>query len=189
MQVTDRKIFQNLLFEDYLNLPGYSHSDIRNKGNQVFATPKMQLGTLVHTYLLTPALYTGQNHELVIPIASKLKMEIGPLLAFLKPEISATANLVSGGWSMPVRGRADLGIIDRFGIDIKVSGMPLRQAVEYFGYNNQQNGYAAIFGFKGVIIISIDPSNKKISMYNVPITTAWWEEKIPKYGRPIKQAV
>lgn len=177
-------------FEDYLNLPGYSHSDIRNKGNKVFPTPKMKLGTLVHNYLLTPGQYSGEQSELVIPLARKLKQEIEPLLGFLRPEISGTANFVLQGWSMPARGRADLGIIGRFGVDIKVSEMPLfikggKGSVEYFGYNNQQNGYAAIFGFKAVVIISISPKTKAISWYNVPINTEWWEQQIPIYGRPL----
>lgn len=190
IQVTDRVIYTDLAFEDYLILPGYSHSDIRNKGKKIWATPKMQLGTQVHTYLLTPALYTGENSALVIPLAKKLKAEIGALLPFLKPEISVTCKMkvtnpkTGKVWVMRARGRADLGIVDRFGIDIKVSEMPLRKAVEYFEYDNQQNGYGIMFNFKQVLIIAIHPKTLAVSMYVVPMGKQWWAERVLEYGRP-----
>lgn len=188
--ITEQKIYENLPFEEYLKLPGYSHSDIRNKGQKVFATSKMQLGTAVHNYLLTPAEYSGENSALVVPLAAKLKAEIGPLLPFLKPELSITCkmNVVNPQtgkiWGMAARGRADLGIPGRFGIDIKVSEMPLKKAVEYFEYDNQQNGYAIMFKFQQVIIIAINPKTRLVSMYVVPMQKHWWAERVLEYGRP-----
>lgn len=187
--VINRKIYEGLPFEDYLKLPGVSHSDIRNKGNRVFATPKMQLGTLTHTYLLTPSLYSGEHATLVVPLAKKLKAEIGPLLPFLRPEISVTCDFVAmvdgKEWILPYRGRADIGKPGRIGIDIKVSEMPLQRSVAFFDYDNQQNGYALGFGFQAVIIVAINPKTHLISMYNVHMTPLWWKIQIPKYGKPL----
>lgn len=186
VEVRNLKIYRNLQFEEYLKLPGESFSGIRSDGKDFKnETKKMRLGTLVHRYLLTPEEYDGEQIEIVRPLAIAVKQKISILIDFCEPEISFTCDFVFNGMSMPYRGRADLGIMERLILDLKVSEMPLKKAVDYFRYDYQQSGYAIAFGASLAIIISIHPKLKHISTYNVPISHLWWEHQILQRGNPL----
>jgi hypothetical protein len=171
-----------LTFEEYLGLPGCSFSGIRNEGTEPFSSKKMQLGTDVHNYLLTPELYSHENVALVKPIALALKQAIGPLFAYLQPEMAVTANFVAQGFTMPYKGRIDLGIPKRIVVDIKVSEMDISKGVSWFGYDKQLSGYSIAIGAKAAIIVSVNPKTFKTKITNIPIDAAWWEYQVIQRG-------
>lgn len=177
---------KNIPFDDYLKIPGTSYSDIKNEGKEFKApSQKMQLGTNVHNYLLTPQEYMQEDARIVKPIALALKNQLGDLLPYLWPELVVTCNFVQSGFNMLYRGRIDLGIPDRLVIDIKVTEMPIRKGIEYFGYDRQQSGYAIGIGAKVALIVAINPKTLRIEIVNIPIKSDWWENQIIQKGEPI----
>lgn len=173
-------------FEDYLELVGKSYSGIKNEGVAKFkATPKMMLGTAIHNYLLTPAEFKHENTALIRPLALALKQRLGTLIRYLKPEIGITADFQHNGFSMAYKGRIDLCIFKKIVIDIKVTEMDIFKAIDFFGYDKQQNGYAAAIGAEVILILSIHPKTKKTEITNIPISTYWWEQQVQQKGKII----
>lgn len=186
MQVKQRMIMNNILFEDYLEMEGWSYSSIKNEGVPFNPpTAKMQLGTHVHNYLLTPEEYSFDDIAIVKPLATVIAQRIGVLMRYLRPELAVQATFSHAGFDMKYKGRLDLCIPDRIVIDLKVSEQPLPVGIKYFGYDKQLSGYAMAIGAKAALIVGIHPKTKKITTYNIPIDAAWWEYEILKRGEPV----
>lgn len=187
MQVQNLKLLKTYPFEDYLKLPGYSYSGLRNEGKS-FGPPtaKMQLGTHVHNYLMTPREYEFDDLHIVKPLAAALKAKLGPLLKYMEPELAVTADFVHEGFSMPYKGRIDLPIVNRIVVDVKVSEMPIQKGIEFFGYDFQLTGYAVAIGAPVALILSVHPAKPNdVKVTNIPIRKEWWQYQIKRYGTPI----
>ena len=184
-------LVQNLLmmtcpFKEYLQLPGWSYSGIRNEGCLTVSSEKMRLGTQVHDYLLTPGNISAEQHPLIRPLAKVLAAKLGLLLAYLRPECAVTANFIHAGFNMQYKGRIDLCIPKRLVVDIKVSELSsTKAAIHYFGYDRQLNGYAAAIEAKTILLLSIHPKTFETQLINIPINHSWWEEEIKKRGNVI----
>lgn len=185
MTFSDRKI-HDIPFEEYLALAGYSYSGIKNDGVDFTPTAKMQLGTDVHNYLLTPEVYQHENIRIVKPLAIALKEKLGALHKFLLPERAVTCNFHSEGFTMPYKGRVDLGIPKRIIIDIKVTEMDIYKFVQYFGTGFQLSGYALGFEASLALIVSINPKTLKTKITNIPITSDWWQNQVIQKGTVIQ---
>lgn len=173
-------------FEEYLELPGWSHSSLKHEGKEWSApTEKMQLGTHVHNYLLTPEEYRHNDIEVVRPLAVELKRVLGPLLPFLIPEIAITADFIHEGFCMKYKGRVDLGIPGKIVIDLKVSDLDPLKSMQYFRYDRPITGYCAALGTETALLLTINPKKKTTSLKKVPLEYIWWEEQILKKGDPI----
>jgi len=182
MQVSNVKTWSDLDFEEYQKIKGLSYSGI--KGGNFISTPKMQLGTSVHNYLLEPAKYNHSNRDIVEPLVIALKAEIGPLLTHMDKELSITADFSHDGLTMGYKGRMDMVIMGKLVVDLKVSEHPLEKTIPYFGYDNQVNGYMAASGSEVGIIIRINPVNKKIEKKAIKKNISFWTLQIAKYGIP-----
>lgn len=183
--VTNRQIL-TCPFDEYLKLEGVSFSDIKQEGKEPFvATEKMQLGTKVHNYLLEPEQYRYWDIDIIRPLAVAVKQRIGPLFAYLKPELAVTADFTYGGFVMPYRGRVDLGIPNKIIIDLKVTELKLAKAMEYFDYPFQTSGYALGMNAPVSMIIGIHPKTKQTTLYNIPINQSWWANQIIQRGKAI----
>lgn len=186
IQVQNLKLLPNIPFEEYLALPGHSHSSIRSNGKEIKpATPKMLLGKDVDAYLTDPLSYEYDNVEIVRPIANEVIKVLGKARQYLKPQLAFTCDFVFSGFRLPYKGRADLAIIRHIVIDVKVSEMPLKRFIEYFRADNQVSGYALAIGAKAALIIQAHPKTYATSVYNVPIVLDWWEQQIIQKGEPI----
>ena len=181
----NRQILKTCPFEDYLKLPGWSHSGIKNEGRTIVPTKKMRLGTLVHQYVNEPDIYNGESSDIVVPVGNLIKREVGPLFHYLTPEFVVLADFIHNGFLLKYKGRIDLGIVDRIVIDIKVTEQPIEKGMEYFHYENPMSGYAAGIGAKAALIVAAHPKQKKVELKNVPITQSWWEYQITQKGEPI----
>lgn len=185
MIVSNVQLYKNLPAAEYFRMPGVSYSAIKWEGVPPMESEGMALGTLVHNYLLEPAKYNHEQADIVRPLAIGLKNAVGPLIRTLIPEMAVTADFEYQGLVMPYKGRLDLCIPGRIVVDFKVlENGGLQKAVEYFGYGNQQNGYAASIAAKQAIIISISRKTKKTEFYSVPLTTRWWEYQVAHRGKP-----
>lgn len=173
-------------FDEYLSLPGWSYSGIKNDGAKVIATPKMQLGTAVHNCLLAPEEERCENAALARPIAKALAAVLGPLLAALKPELAITADFIHAGFRMAYKGRIDLAIPGRLVVDIKVTEMKdLAAFIKFFGTDYQLNGYGIGIKAKTILMLSIHPKTFKTNLINIPLNTYWWEQEVKKRGEVI----
>lgn len=187
MEVTNRQILTTCPFDEYLRLPGWSYSGIRGEGvTRSAPSQKMQLGTAVGNYLATPELYNHDN-PLVKPAAMAIKNVLGEsLLRHLKPELAVTADFTFAGLKMAYKGRLDFSIPNRLVVELKVSQLAnIRDAIRYFGYNLQVNGYQAAIGAKTAVLISIHPGTLKTTVIQIPYEEEWWHIEIKKRGLPV----
>ena len=187
--VTDRHFYENVPFEQYTGLPGFSFSSIKSDFIPIEPTKKMRFGSLVDTFLSNPAAYDGTMADLVRPIALEVKRFLGAGWACCKAQMSATANFTVDGLTMPHRGRPDFLIPNQLIIDLKVSELPIVKAIEIFRYDWQQGGYCLDFDVKKAIILSIHPKTKKITTAPIVPVYDWWEHQVKRFGRPNLKAV
>ncbi len=188
IKVENLIVYRNLEFEQYLELPGWSYSGIRNEGkNWKPPTSKMSLGTDVHNYRLEPAKYQHANINIVKPVVQSIDIALGSLSKFLEPEISVTADFIHANRRMKYKGRIDLSIIGRVVVDLKVSQLkdPFK-AIQYFGYDKQFNGYATAIGARTILMVSSHPKRlQDTKIINIPVDTLWWEDQILQRGEII----
>lgn len=184
MRIFDVRIMEGVDFDEYLQIPGLSYSDIKNDGQRIAPTNKMRFGTLVDTYVFEPAKYNYEQYELVRPIASRVVSDLGPLIKRGRRQLAVTCTMVHMGLYLYYRGRPDLeagGIV----IDLKVSEMAILDAINKFGYNNQLNGYTIPLLSRGSLIYSIHPKTAKVQKQAIQNSVTWWEKQVLKYGKPI----
>lgn len=192
LQIKNRSLLPNVPFDDYLLLPGWSHSKIKSLGKE-FKTPtrRMNLGTLVHQYILEPEKYDHSHQELVKPLAVAIKSRVGSLAKYVTPEIVVTCDMCYNGFVLKYQGRIDWLIIDKMVLDIKVSDMPLSKSIPYFDYDNAMSGYALASNANLALIIRISPKSIEknpdaplIEVASVPIRSEWWMNQVVSKGVP-----
>ena len=164
-------------------MTGYSYSGI-SKSASFKPSEKMRLGTAVHNYLLEPESYNHENREIVIPLANAVRAELGGLLPFLDTELSVYAEFENNGLILPYKGRVDMVRTGKIVLDLKVSQVPLRNSIAFFGYGNQVNGYMAATMCDHGMIIRIDPKTSKVEKKMIPKDHSWWEDQITRLGVP-----
>lgn len=188
MQVKNIALLRELPFDKYLEIPGMSYSTIKSFDTGPFqATPKMQLGTLVHNYLLEPAKYDffNPNHKEVQLMASIIKNKLGMAMPGLEPEVAVFADFEHEGFVMPYKGRIDLLRYGRLIIDLKVSSVPLSKSIPFFGYDKQISGYALCTDSKAQIILRICPKSYETELKTITTNADWWQTQVVKFGAPI----
>jgi hypothetical protein len=163
-------------FDEYLQIPGLSYSDIKSDGKRIEPTNKMRFGTLVDTYVFEPSKYNYEQYDLVRPIAQQIVTDLGPLIKRGRRQLAVTY--------LYYRGRPDL-VAGGLVIDLKISEMHIIHAIRHFGYNRQVNGYAIPLQSRGGLIYSIHPKTHKVQKQAITNEVAWWEQIVLKYGKPI----
>ena len=185
MEFKQQQLFENIPFEDYLKMPGYSYSYLKGSKNLPDSpTENMLLGTAVHNYLLEPHKFdhTSANAK---AIAMALKPMIAPVLPHAKSELSVTGLMLYEGFSMPYKGRVDIAIPGKLVIDIKVTTIDIRKAIDFFGYHHQVSGYAYAIGATKAFIVAINSRTKKTQVVAIHITPDFWQKKIIQNGFPV----
>jgi len=184
MTISNITYYENLPFDEYLKLPGFSYSTLKNNGVP-FGEPteKMRLGTAVHNYLLEPHLFDHSNKR-AKQLALLVKGIIGPMLQFMEAELSFTATMEHEGFVMPYKGRADLAIRKRLIIDLKVTEMDARKAIDFFGYQHAITGYMAGCAAPTAFIASINSKKETTQVISIAPVSQFWNEKILQFGWP-----
>lgn len=185
MQVQNNKSFERIAFDEYLKLPGKSFSSLKY-ADQTQRTPtsKMLLGTAVDAYLFTPETYHGQYYDKVRPIVLKLKQVFGDSLKQGKSQLSITADFVHEDLLIQYKGRPDFQIYQTI-VDLKVSELPITQAINFFRYDWQLSGYSQAAKCKHRVLLSIHPKTNEVQMMNVALQLDWWHYNILKFGTPV----
>ena len=190
----------NLDFSNYLLLPQYSHSYLKNE-KQGFSqykstTIKMELGSLVDGLLTGGSVdMLHKLYPVARTIAAQLKAEMGWAIDKLHKQVSYTGimryDAGKAMFELPVKGRPDFELPGQLIVDLKVtneSKQNVDATIKYFGYPNQQFGYGKLSGVKtALLLIYTTKTNEVLPMRHIPIgdTNKWWEEKIIKFGKAI----
>lgn len=173
-------------FDEYLKMPGWSHSGLKNEGISFESTPAMQLGTHVHEYLLSPDEYRFNDISIIRPLAIEVKKKLGPLWEFLVPEQAVAADFIHEGLVMPYKGRIDLSIYGKLVLDLKVSTQSFESSMNYFRYDRPISGYCGAIDCDRGMMIKIHPKTKETKLYNIDLSFDWWEHQIIRKGEPLK---
>jgi len=179
MTTSERKIYPNVGWDSYVQIPAHSFSSL----NGTFSGPptkKMQLGTRVDHYMFEPAKYDGGDLKLVRQCAAVLKTIVGSIR--YESQLTATANFHHNGFTMPVRGRLDMRIPGLV-MDLKISEMDPWKSIAHFRYDWQLSGYAAMTGDSKIILISINPKTFKPTIVPITMKFDWWEQQILINGK------
>lgn len=178
MKVSKVEYYHDLEFDKYLQVPGVSFSSLKEK--KIIPTAAMNLGSLVHNYLLEPEKYKYNNHDAVQPIAAEIRKLVNPEL--FDREVSVTANFEHAGFVLPYKGRIDLLAPKRLVIDLKILSGPLQNAIEYFNYDKQVSGYCYAVGADRGIIIAYNKISKKVELKAIAPCAKFWEQVIITKG-------
>lgn len=192
LTVANVRFYTDMPFEDYLHLPGYSFSWLKSGGQKIEPTPKMQLGTKVHAYLLSAREYPhDEDSALVRPLAIALKGIIGPVLNFCTPELAVTADFIYEDMVLKYKGRIDLPVVSKphlsLVVDLKVTEMDVRRGIDFFRYDHQVSGYALAIGASKAVIVGVNRKTKATQVVPIKVETGFWERMTLKYGLPITQ--
>lgn len=191
----------DLAFSDYLLLPQYSHSYLKNEkhGFSTFkaATPKMQLGSLVDAIITNGNVDMGHKlYPAARNVANVLKNEFGYFLDKLSKQVSYTGtmqyNTSKAIFGLPVKGRPDLEWPKEFIVDLKITNEPrskIDSLIDFMGYKNQQFGYAKMANCKKAFLLMYSVPSNQVVLKRIVIgeINHWWQEKIIKFGKVIQQ--
>lgn len=191
----------SLGFDSYLLLPQYSHSYLKNERhgfNQYKTTTlKMQLGSLVDALLTGgPVDMRHQLYPIAKQIAAQLKAEFGWAVDKLEKQVSYTGimryDAGKAMFELPVKGRPDFELRGELIVDLKVTGEckhKVDSMIKFMGYANQQFGYGKLGGVKTALLLIYTTKTNEIilPLRRIPIgeTSAWWQEKIIKFGKAV----
>ena len=186
---------ENLPFQNYLELGGYSHSFLKSQKNGITpyfkVTDKVRLGSLVDALLTQDDRfdYADPLSDKAISIASQIKHSLGASYRSLKPQISYTGIANLGAFQMKVTGRLDWEIPKHAVLDLKVTGAKSDREfaayIDHMGYKNQLWNYAKLAGLKRAYILAFSvPANKCLSLVSVEVgdRNEFWESKIMEFG-------
>lgn len=183
MIVTNVRFYEDLSFDEYLKLPGYSNSSL--KGLNITETPAMRFGTNVHQILLEPA--KVERHDQKERAAAKaLKASaVGPIIKYGKPELSVTADFEYEGFVFHWKGRIDLAFPDKMVIDFKVSKLDIKKSIDFFRYDRAVAGYCLAIKAPHAFILSVHPEKHSTQIEMVQPDYDFWKIKCLEYGVPM----
>jgi hypothetical protein len=183
----------NIPFEDYLKLPGYSHSFLKRERfgvvEELTITENITIGKLVDGIITDPE--TVNMLDPLYPTARAIAVEIkntfGAVLPQFKKQLSYTADIVHNGFIMATTGRLDFLLPKHCVLDLKVTkSKDVHGLIEYMGYKNQVWHYAKMAKVNdGYFMIHSIPLKKN---FLIPLDCRdnmndFWADKIIKFGR------
>lgn len=184
-------------FQDYLMLPQYSHSYLKNERSGFIQSPtvtaKMRLGSLVDGLLTDGEVNMADPlYPVAKNIALKLKAEFGWAIGRLHKQVSYTGimryNAGKAIFELPVKTRPDFEESKRFIIDLKVTDeVDVDAVINFLGYKNQMFGYGKMAECPVAFLLMYRRKMRDAVLRKVPIgdTNLFWQEKIIKFGKAI----
>lgn len=186
---------ENIPFEQYLKLGGYSHSFLKSQKNGISeyfnVTDKVRLGSLVDALLTQDDRFDFSDPlaQQAIKIARSIKDQFGGMISLFKTQISYTSQLSLGAFSLNVTGRLDWELPKQAVIDLKVTGAKsdkeFKAYIDHMGYKNQLWNYAKMANVQRAYILAFSvPANKCLSIVSCPVgdRNEFWESKIMEFG-------
>lgn len=200
IEYSNIKRHDNIPFDEYLKLPGHSHSSLKNMVYGIYkpvvSTDNMRLGSLVDSILTDPASANMQDqlYSDAKDVAAKIKSEFGDLLFACDKQVSYTATASHGLFEMEVKGRLDFLLNDYAVIDLKITkSKQFTTLINYMGYKNQLWHYARMAGVKNAYILIRSVPLKKTMLYAIDCSDNYnglWADRIIMNGtKKIKHAI
>ena len=184
--------YDNLPFEDYLKLSGFSHSFLKRERSglteELKMTDNIRVGSLVDAILTDPGKVDMYSplYPYAREIAAIIKNRFGSLINQFQKQVSYTADVSFGDFIMPVTGRLDFLIPNMAVVDLKITmSRDLRALIEFMGYKNQMFNYCKMAKVNTAYLMIYSVPLKKTEIIKVDCssnTNAFWEEKIIKFG-------
>ena len=190
IQFTNKKRYDNVPFDEYLKVGGYSYSflkrEVQGTTPEFKPTAKVELGKLVDAILTQPDdidIYSPQL-KTAERIATCLLDNFGDSIKHFESQVSLTCDMEYAGLKMPFRGRLDWGLKNIAVIDLKVTAeKKLRQVINHMGYDNQLFGYCGAYGVKLGYILIYSSATNQYDLIQMPLNgDQFWKEKIMKFG-------
>jgi hypothetical protein len=181
----------NIQFEEYLKMPGYSQSFLKSERHglkaEIEITNNIRLGKLVDGILTEPA--TVNMRDELYPVAKGVVNEIknffGFALPHFKTQVSYTADVMYNGFTLPTKSRLDFLLEKQLVLDLKVTmSKDFRGIIDWMGYENQVWHYSKSAQVpKGFLLMHSVPL-KKTQLFTVPMpdSNSFWENKVIKFG-------
>lgn len=199
--------YDNIPFEDYLKLDGYSFSFLKQEqfgiAKQVFESDKIKLGKLVDAILTDPENVDMFNpmYSIAKDISAKIREDF-PFIDKFSKQVSFTGiaefkdnktvnqeesdTISYPSFKMKVKGRLDYLFEKHAVIDLKVTAEKnVKAIIEFMQYPNQMWNYCKLAGVNKAYIIIYSVPLKKTFIELVDCKSndnEFWEEKILKFG-------
>ncbi len=185
----------NLPFEEYLKLGGYSHSFLKRERmgmvEDLKMTDNIMIGKLVDAILTEPknAEMSNELYPVAKLIAYEIQKTFGGLIVRFQKQVSFTADVTYRAFTMPTTGRLDYLLPGHAVIDLKVTKSKhaaVPGLVDYMGYKNQLWHYAKMAKVnKSYLMIHSIPSKSTILYaYDCSLDmNDFWAEKIITFGK------
>jgi hypothetical protein len=186
----------DLQFNNYLLLPQYSHSYLKNERQGFSQNPtitvKMRLGSLVDGLLTGSEVDMADKlYPIAKNIAAKLSAEFGWAIKRLYKQVSYTGIMrYDAGRSiifdLPVKTRPDFEEPKTFIIDLKVTDeTDVDKAINFLGYKNQMFGYGKMAGCPVAYLLMYRRKMRDTVIRKITIGdhNEFWKEKIIKFGK------
>lgn len=183
LEVRNTQFHEDMTFDEYLAMPGYSYSKI--KGFQGPPNAGMSLGTRVHNYLNEPHLYDWKDAPEVIKIATALKAFLGDSYKFMKKELAFSCEFHYEGIVMKYKGRADMIKVGSILVDLKVLSGSLESSCERFGYPFQISGYCLASATPLGLILAYNRSKGITETKIIKPEHKYWEYQVARFGTPL----
>jgi hypothetical protein len=143
--ISNIKRHEDMPFGDYLQMPGYSHSWLKNEEygfqKEFTETNKIKIGKIADGILMSPndVDMTEPLYETGRIVALSIRdSNIGQFIKMFKAQVSYTADLEYEGLVMPVKVRLDWELPGYMVLDLKVTQVKdMHSNIAYMGYLNQ----------------------------------------------------
>ena len=194
---TDIVRYDNISFDDYLKLPGYSHSFLKsniNGAKKYFnVTDNVRIGAMVDAILTEPAKadMTSEIYPFCKEIAYQLIQMFGDALNACSKQASYTATMGIEQLKMKVTGRLDL-LLEGFAvIDLKITKeKEIDPLVQFMGYENQLWHYSKMANVPNAYLMFYSIPLKKVIVKKVDVSgyyNEFWMSKIIDFGTATTQ--
>ena len=183
-------------FEEYLSLPGNSHSSIKSDKGGYSApfnvTKKVMIGKIVDQILTDSGKvdYANENYPIAKKIAAYIQGQFYSILPHLKTQQSFTGVMEYKGLTMLGKGILDYLLPNFCVLDLKVTAEKnVDKLIEFMGYKNQLWHYGRLSGVKYayILIYSTHKDNQKhpLRMIKIDISSpnnSFWENAVLNFG-------
>ena len=185
----------NIPFEDYLKLEGFSHSFLKRERDGIVEpltiTENIRIGKLVDAILTDPA--AADMFDSLYPLAKSIAFEIrktfGTLIEAFQKQISYTAQVSYGDFTMQTTGRLDFLLPKHAVLDLKVTKSKIAQIpalIEFMGYENQVWHYCKMAGVNSAYLLFYSIPEKKTVVRFIDCssdTNEFWANKTMMHGK------
>lgn len=186
---------EDISFEDYLKLEGYSHSFLKSNVQGIKKhfeiTDKIRLGSLVDNILTEPAKadMTSDLYPAAKAIAFQIKNLFGDLIKSARKQLSYTAVLEMSGLQMKTTGRLDFLLPGFAVVDLKITKEKIvDNLIEFMGYNNQLWHYSRLANVSKAFLLFYSVPLKSVVVRSVEVShseNGFWINKMIDFGTAI----